>query len=219
MRPSPTPPVPSAAASRQHRPSSLRCRVLISRRGASGRFLVYSGTVPSSVLQDAAPGIETHLRVTAYHQVRGIHQPPAMPRVSGQPPALPVLSTRRLKRADPAQIPVQLAARNAFALAHILDRIVVLPRLLCYCDMYWGSPTVPECVTWGADLALPFECPADNLFNLPFWEWAKVDHGPHRLRLPWSNASAPRRAAKDVRRRSYSSCADAAAACLPGAMA
>lgn len=69
---------------------------------------------------------------------------------------------------------VQLAARNAFALAQILGRIVVLPRLLCYCDMYWGSPTLPECVTWGSDLALPFECPADNVFNLPFWEWAKV---------------------------------------------
>lgn len=105
-------------------------------------------------------------------------------------PSTASLSTRRLKRADPAHITVQLAARNAFALAQILDRIVVLPRLLCYCDMYWGSPTVPECVTWGSDLALPFECPADNLFNLPFWEWAKVGHGPHPLRLlPRSNAS------------------------------
>lgn len=68
---------------------------------------------------------------------------------------------------------MQLAMRNAFALAKILDRIVILPRLLCYCDMYWGSPTLPDCITWGSDLTLPFECPADNIFNLPFWDWAK----------------------------------------------
>eukprot|EP00959_Pyramimonas_sp_CCMP1952_P015142 320498-Pyramimonas_sp.AAC.1 len=68
----------------------------------------------------------------------------------------------------------QLALRAAFALGQILRRTVVLPRLLCGCDMYWGAPVVPQCVTWGSDLTLPFECPADNVFNLPHWEWARM---------------------------------------------
>jgi len=61
---------------------------------------------------------------------------------------------------------VQLQMRDLFAMAMALNRTVILPRLVCYCDRYWGP--LDECRVPGAmQTRLPFVCPLDHIFE-PF---------------------------------------------------
>ena len=61
----------------------------------------------------------------------------------------------------------QLAAfRDAAAMAKALGRILVLPKVYCWCDSD-NSPTIMRaCHFDGAELALPFRAPGDLYFNM-----------------------------------------------------
>lgn len=51
-------------------------------------------------------------------------------------------------------------------MAVTLNRTVILPKLMCYCDRYWGP--VHECRVPGAvQTRLPFVCPLDHILE-PF---------------------------------------------------
>lgn len=56
-----------------------------------------------------------------------------------------------------------LQLRNAFALATILNRTLILPQLWCGLDRYWAphSGTLP-----GSEFKLPFVCPADHVLDI-----------------------------------------------------
>lgn len=62
-----------------------------------------------------------------------------------------------------------LSIRNALAIAHILNRTLILPPFTCYCDKYWWSLTEP-CRMPGVDEDPPYSpCPLDHVLNLPAW--------------------------------------------------
>jgi len=64
--------------------------------------------------------------------------------------------------ADAAQ---RKGLRDAFALAHALGRILILPPVWCFCDRYWWL--LHKCRMPGAEaMPLPFNCPADYLFEV-----------------------------------------------------
>lgn len=56
--------------------------------------------------------------------------------------------------------------RQLLSVALLTNRTVVMPKLLCYCDRYWGP--VERCRLPGATrMQLPFICPLDHIFE-PF---------------------------------------------------
>ena len=56
--------------------------------------------------------------------------------------------------------------RDMFAIALATNRTLIMPKLQCYCDRYWGP--VYRCRVPGASkLQLPFICPMDHVFE-PF---------------------------------------------------
>lgn len=58
--------------------------------------------------------------------------------------------------------------RDSLAFAIALNRTLVLPRMLCYCDNIWKE--MKHCRVGGAfDMTLPFDCPADHIINLVGW--------------------------------------------------
>jgi hypothetical protein len=67
--------------------------------------------------------------------------------------------------------------RQLFVLAVAMNRTLVLPRLLCFCDRYWGP--VEQCKVPGAFATeLPFTCPMDHIME-PFHFDDRTDtHGP-----------------------------------------
>jgi hypothetical protein len=64
--------------------------------------------------------------------------------------------------------------RAALALASILGRTLILPKLWCGLDRWWAAHggTIP-----GSHLALPFQCPADHVLKLQggfvCWRWGE----------------------------------------------
>ena len=62
--------------------------------------------------------------------------------------------------------PQRQAVRDILGLATALDGIMVMPKLWCHCDRYWGFltkcrfPHVPK-------MKLPFGCPQDALYESP----------------------------------------------------
>ena len=57
---------------------------------------------------------------------------------------------------------------SLLALAIALNRTLVLPAALCYCDLNWAE--MRACRVPGAEaMPLPFECPIDHLLELPAW--------------------------------------------------
>ena len=87
--------------------------------------------------------------------------------------------------------PQRQAVRDLLGLATAMDGIVVLPKLFCHCDRYWGFlsncrfPHVPE-------MGLPFNCPMDANYDTQRWNKKGVrfrehtfldnPHVPERLR-------------------------------------
>ena len=61
------------------------------------------------------------------------------------------------------------AIRDLLALSLALNATLIMPPLVCFCDRYWGftqncrMPTAPQ------DMALPFRCSQDALFEIKFW--------------------------------------------------
>mmetsp|Transcript_54409 Transcript_54409/g.125354 ORF Transcript_54409/g.125354 Transcript_54409/m.125354 type:complete len:843 (-) Transcript_54409:283-2811(-) len=74
--------------------------------------------------------------------------------------------------------PQRQAIRDLLGLATAVDGIMVLPKLWCHCDRYWGFlsncrfPQVP-------DMDLPFGCPQDALFETPRWNKKNVRFREH----------------------------------------
>ena len=62
-----------------------------------------------------------------------------------------------------------LSLRNAFAVAQVLGRTLVVPRLPCHCDRYW-FPILPMCRSPGSELKRPFSCTLDQLVDVMRWE-------------------------------------------------
>ena len=64
-----------------------------------------------------------------------------------------------------------LSMRNAAAYAKVLNRTLVVPPMMCYCDRYYNviaggdSPEKASCRAPGSDLVLPFVCPMDYLID------------------------------------------------------
>ncbi|CAI5507831.1 unnamed protein product [Closterium sp. Naga37s-1] len=59
-------------------------------------------------------------------------------------------------------------ARKAFALAWLLSRKLILPRVTCFCDRWWDSLSHP-CRAPGSDRDPPFLCPVDYLISPLYW--------------------------------------------------
>jgi|APGre2960657444_1045066.scaffolds.fasta_scaffold03195_3 hypothetical protein len=58
--------------------------------------------------------------------------------------------------------------RDAFALAIALNRTLVLPDMLCFCDRYWWL--THACRMPGAEsMPLPLACPLDHLYDIGRW--------------------------------------------------
>ncbi|KAL1519824.1 hypothetical protein AB1Y20_023330 [Prymnesium parvum] len=59
--------------------------------------------------------------------------------------------------------------RDLLALGHALNATIILPRLMCTCDRYWGHtrncrmPTAPE------EMPMPYTCSQDALFEVKRW--------------------------------------------------
>jgi len=66
------------------------------------------------------------------------------------------------------------ALRNGIMLAKKLNRVLVLPRLQCYCERFWflledcRIPAGPE------KMPMPYECPMDHIFEPSLWYHHKV---------------------------------------------
>lgn len=67
------------------------------------------------------------------------------------------------------------ALRNGIMLAKKLNRVLVLPRLQCYCERFWfllddcRIPAGPE------KMPMPYECPMDHIFEPSLWYYHKVE--------------------------------------------
>ncbi|CAI7903187.1 unnamed protein product [Closterium sp. NIES-53] len=59
-------------------------------------------------------------------------------------------------------------ARKAYALAWLLSRKLILPRVTCFCDRWWDSLSHP-CRAPGSDHDPPFLCPVDYLISPLYW--------------------------------------------------
>ena len=74
--------------------------------------------------------------------------------------------------------PQRQAVRDLLGLAMSVEGIVVLPKFYCHCDRYWGFlqrcrfPHVPE-------MALPFNCPMDSLYDTQRWNRKNVRFREH----------------------------------------
>lgn len=64
-----------------------------------------------------------------------------------------------------------LALRNALALARVLNRELILPRLHCMCERSQSPRDIlPACVKNGATTDIPFLCPAEQFLNIEEFE-------------------------------------------------
>ena len=89
-----------------------------------------------------------------------------------------------------------LCLRNALAVAQVLGRTLVIPRLPCHCDRYW-FPILPMCRSPGSELKRPFSCTLDQLVDVMRWEvnlqlryrHAAYLEGPVASSLNWSRVA------------------------------
>lgn len=64
-----------------------------------------------------------------------------------------------------------LSTRNAMVLARALNRTLIVPSMVCFCDRYYNviaggdSPEKASCRAPGSDLELPFVCPLDYVLD------------------------------------------------------
>ena len=78
------------------------------------------------------------------------------------------------------------AMKQALALARVLNRQLIMPRLLCLCERAqqpWDI--IPTCIKLGSTTELPFVCPMENFLNVEelegLWAGAALKirvHGP-----------------------------------------
>ena len=76
------------------------------------------------------------------------------------------------------------ALRNAIAIARVLRRQLVLPRMLCLCERSEGpAALLPQCVLDGASTPIPHVCPLESVFDVARMErlWPYVQMRPWTL--------------------------------------
>ena len=71
-----------------------------------------------------------------------------------------------------------LLRRDAFALAQMTGRTLVVPTVVCYCDWDEVPHVLDICKIRGTDLRLPFECPLDYLLPTPLLDSSGL---PYRM--------------------------------------
>jgi len=78
----------------------------------------------------------------------------------------------------------RLSVRNLLALGKVLNRIVILPKITCMCDRYWGH-VLPSCSI--SDVPPPYDrCPADHIMNINSLEKSRLEF------REWSFLNNPR---------------------------
>lgn len=65
---------------------------------------------------------------------------------------------------------------DAMAIAHAVNRTLVLPRFVCWCDQDYYPNVLANCTLSNSDLQLPFECPADIYINPEALEYRKYNY-------------------------------------------
>ena len=78
----------------------------------------------------------------------------------------PEWSPQRHMRIDAIQ---RAAVRDALALSVALNATLIMPKLVCTCDRYWGFLENCRMPTGPQDMPLPFHCPQDALFEIKRW--------------------------------------------------
>eukprot|EP00887_Chlorella_sp_A99_P003129 scaffold9.g3129.t1 len=92
--------------------------------------------------------------------------------------------------------------KQAFAVAVALNRTIIMPKLLCLCDRYWGP--VEYCQVPGAfKLRLPYTCPLDHVLEPYNFDDPKVAAPPIHFREYsfLENPQTPRSIANEVQLR------------------
>jgi len=75
--------------------------------------------------------------------------------------------------------PQRQAVRDLLALATALDGVMVMPKLWCHCDRYWNFLRGCRYPSGPADMALPFGCPMDALYDTVRWSSKNVRFREH----------------------------------------
>ena len=88
----------------------------------------------------------------------------------------PEWSPQRHMRIDAIQ---RAAVRDALALSIALNATLIMPKLVCTCDRYWGFLENCRMPTGPADMPLPFHCPQDALFEIKRWNGDATASLPH----------------------------------------
>ena len=96
-----------------------------------------------------------------------------------------------------------LAMRDALALAHALQRTLILPRLQCVCDRSEAPSILEGCVYEGSDLAPPFTCPLTHIFDIAAFQRIRPPPSPAAADPSARPAAAPRGARVDFRESSF----------------
>ena len=79
-----------------------------------------------------------------------------------------VTTAEAAERFNREEAQLRRVLRDALGLAIALNRTLIMPRMLCYCDNIWKE--MKHCRVGGAfGMTLPFDCPADHIINLPRW--------------------------------------------------
>ena len=59
-----------------------------------------------------------------------------------------------------------------------LNRTLILPQFLAWCDIDHNAAVLEKCATVGSDLQLPFRCPADWYINMRSLEHSQLQLRP-----------------------------------------
>ena len=62
------------------------------------------------------------------------------------------------------------AIRDLMALATALNATLIMPRLFCTCDRYWGFLQNCRMPTAPTEMPMPFRCSQDALFEIKHWD-------------------------------------------------
>jgi len=77
------------------------------------------------------------------------------------------------------------ALRNAIVLARRLNRILVLPKLECFCERHWWLLDDCRIPAGRSEMPMPYQCPMDHIFEPAEWYRHRVDfREPAFLRNP-----------------------------------
>ena len=97
------------------------------------------------------------------------------------------------------------ALRNAIAIARVLRRQLVLPKMMCLCERSEGpAALLPQCVLDGASTPIPHVCPLESVFDVARMErlWPYVQLRPWTLLNasihPPPPGAVPFEAARDI---------------------